>query len=95
MNKEVARILRVKKLVVKFRNLSSKGEFGHIYDKIIVLDPKRQLPLAKVFLHECLHYLYPIKPETEILKMENSVWKRLSRKDIERLYKKMFRVAHK
>lgn len=95
MNKEIARILRIKKIVVKFRNLSSRGEFGHIYNKNIVLDPKRQLPLAKVFLHECLHYLYPIKSEIEILKMENSIWHRLSRKDIERLYKKMLKAVHK
>jgi len=95
VHKEVARILRIKRLVVKFRNLSSKGEFGHIYDKVIVLDPKRSLPLAKVFLHECFHYLYPTYPETTILRMENVTWRRLSRKDIERLYRKMFRSVHK
>lgn len=54
----------------------------------VFIDLKCVIHPAKIFLHECLHLLYG-DSEDYVKKLEDKVWRRLSRKQIEALYRKM------
>ena len=81
--------------------LKAKGftiDFGYIKDAFaqtegwhIKLHLKRQSPPARSFIHECIHYLNPEMPEKEVLKLESKLWKSATQKEIEKIYRKIFK----
>jgi hypothetical protein len=97
MNKEVSKILRLRHLRVGFRILRDKDGKVHgeaeVDNRQIYINLKSNIPPAKIFLHECLHVMYSKAAETTILQQENTVWNKLTHKEITFLYKKMFRCA--
>ena len=81
--------------------LKAKGftlDFGHMKDALgktegwcIKLNLKCHTPPAKIFLHECVHYLNPEMSEADVVKLESKLWKKLTHKEALKLYKKLFR----
>ena len=49
----------------------------------------RKIP-AKTYLHECLHVIYPLYSELEIIHLENKVWESLTAKQRFLLAKKLY-----
>ena len=73
-------------------------DFGYMKDAIgmtlgwdIKLDLKCRVPPAKIFIHECVHYLNPEMPEKEVEKLESKLWKKLTHKEALKIYRKIFR----
>ena len=83
------RILSVR-LPVYFRRL--KGMVGYCrFGEYIVIDLNcRRLSPAQVYLHECVHALYPKWLERKVLTTERRMWKRLTRKQKFLLNRKLF-----
>lgn len=90
------RILGVRKRVVfrkprgcvGFCELESGGKI------LVAIGPtakgRPRVPPAQIFLHECLHHLYPDWPERKVLATERRMWRRLTTHQRYRLYRKLF-----
>lgn len=83
-------ILEAKKYPIKFRSLKADGSFGRTDFKKIEIDLKRDISIAKVYIHEVAHILEPDMSEKDILKIERAIWKKITQKQIHKVYKKIF-----
>lgn len=85
------RLLRIRKRVI-FRK--PKGAVGLcVYGagaRIFVALKARRLSPAQIYLHELIHTLFSELSEKEVLKMERSMWRRLTPHQRYLLYRKLF-----
>lgn len=65
-----------------------------IKNKIIYINVAQDhVPLAKIFLHELIHWENPLLPETTVRRMESYLWSRLTPRKKFALYKELMRRA--
>ena len=83
-------VLSSKKYPLTLRSLRKAGCFTQTDLKKIEIDAKRQVPLAKLYIHEVAHILNPDMSEKDVLEIERVVWKKATHKQIQKLYKKIF-----
>lgn len=96
---DLSKILRLRRLKLKFRSLNHLCEYGHIIENVISIDLATHRPPAKTFIHECLHYMYDKDaagkdyPHSEIYEREKAIWDHITNKQIAQVYRKMFRMV--
>ena len=56
----------------------------------VEIDLKTNVNPAKKYLHERIHQVRPAWSEAEVSKHENALWKRLTHKQVEKLFRQMF-----
>lgn len=59
------------------------------------IDYKTKHNIAKVFLHELIHLARKNWKEPRVLYWEHRLWKTLTHEQVECLYQKLYRDAHK
>ena len=90
---DLEKILRLRGLTIRFRNLNRAGAHGQIVENEISIDLATRRPPGKTFIHECLHYMYEDMAHEEIYAREKAVWDHITNKQIEKVYRKMFRIV--
>lgn len=56
----------------------------------IAVGAKRRVSPAQIYLHECLHVLYPKRSEKWVLALERRMWRKLTNYQRYLLYHKLF-----
>ena len=85
-------ILKAKRLPLAFRSLKREGCHAQTDFKKIEIDPKSRIPLAKLYIHEVIHNLLDKDiAEYQVDKLENEIWDKATRGQIQKLYKKIFK----
>lgn len=87
----VRKLLRSKSIKFKFRALGREGAFALIEGETIEIDLKKNNPPVRNLLHEAIHYYHPEMPHRQVYELERAEWERLTNKDAEKIYRKIFR----
>lgn len=89
----LADIFRAEKPKLRPKSLGRERVYAQTWVKThpVEIDLRINVNPAKKFLHEMIHQVRPSWSEKEVAQHENALWKRLSQRQITKLFQIMFR----